>query len=290
MRVPLRLVRTAVLVLSRPLGRPVPVRVQRGWLELQARLGRVPEGTVVEHVTLGGRPAERVTCGRGIGGPAVLWLHGGAFWTCSPRTHRVLAAHLAAATGGPVLVLDHRLAPEHPHPAAVDDARAAFRELSAQGAVVLGGDSAGGAVALMLALDLRDAGGQQPTALALISPVADLSGRSASSYRGPDPLLRRSWVRDGARAYLAGADAAALSPLNRDLHGLPRLHVQLAGDERLRPEGERLVAALRAAGNDVHDEVLPGLWHDVQLQADLVPEAAEALRRLGSAVARRQAT
>lgn len=290
MRVPLRLVRTVVLVASRPLGRPVPVRVQRRWLELQARLGRLPAGAGVEQVTLGGRPAERVTCGPATGGPVVLWLHGGAFWTCSPRTHRVLAAHLAAATGGPVLVLDYRLAPEHPHPAAVDDARAAFQELSAQGPVVLGGDSAGGALALMLALDLRDAGAQQPSALVLISPVADLTGESAVAYRGPDPLLRRSWVCDGARAYLCGADPAALSPLRRDLSGLPPVHVQLAGDERLRPGGEQLVAALGEAGTDVADELLPGLWHDVQLQADLVPEAAAALHRLGRALSWRSAT
>jgi acetyl esterase/lipase len=133
----------------------------------------------------------------------------------------------------------------------------------------------------MLALDLRDAGGRQPSALALISPVADLTGELASGYRGPDPVLRRSWVSDGARAYLAGADATALSPLQRDLRGLPPLHVQLAGDERLRPEGERLVDALRTAGNDVDSEVLHGLWHDAQVQADLVPGAAAGLRRLG---------
>ena len=157
MRVPLPLVRTAVLAGTRPLGRPVPLGAQRRWLEAQARLGRLPAGTCVEQVALGGRPAERVTAEADAQGPAVLWLHGGAFWTCSPRTHRVFAAHLAAATGGPVLVPDYRLAPEHPYPAAVDDARAALAELSVHGPVVLGGESAGGALALLAALRLRAA-------------------------------------------------------------------------------------------------------------------------------------
>jgi monoterpene epsilon-lactone hydrolase len=281
MRLPVPAVRAVVLVGSRPLGRPVPLRLQRAWLQAQARLGRLPAGTRVEHVQLGGRPAERVTAGVSDG-PTVLWLHGGAFWTCSPRTHRVLAAHLAAATGGPVLVLDYRLAPEHPHPAAVDDARAAIDELAASGPVVVGGDSAGGALAMLLAQQLRDDGSPLPAALVLVSPVADLTLVDSDAYRGPDPVLRRSWVRDGVAAFVGDADPRALSPLHRPLHGLPAVLVHVSAHERLRPEGERLVAALRAAGTDVECELLPGLWHDVHLQADLVPEAAAAVRRIGA--------
>ena len=149
----------------------MPLAVQRRWLEATARISRPPAGTKVEQVVVGGRPAERVTADGADGGTTVLWLHGGAFWTCSPRTHRVLAAYLAAATGGAVVVPDYRLAPEHPYPAAVDDARAALRELSALGPVVLGGDSAGGALALLLAQQLRDEGADQPAALA--HPRAD---------------------------------------------------------------------------------------------------------------------
>lgn len=289
MRVPLPLVRTAVLAGSRPLGRPVPLGVQRRWLEAQARLGRLPAGTRIEPTTLGGRPAERVTGVAGSGGPAVLWLHGGAFWTCSPRTHRVFAAHLAAATGGPVLVPDYRLAPEHPYPAAVDDARAALAELSTTGPVVLGGDSAGGALALLLTQALRDEGASLPVALALVSPVVDLTLSASGAYAGPDPVLRRSWLRGGAQAFVDAADARVLSPLHQSLRGLPPVLVHLASDERLRPEGEQLVTALRTAGARVTAETLPRLWHDAHLQADLVPEAAAAVRRMGDWVRLRSA-
>lgn len=282
MRLPRPLVRSAVLLGSRPLGPPVPLAVQRRWLELSARAGRPPAGTRVEHVVVGSRPAERVTSGGAATGPPVLWLHGGAFVTCSPRTHRVLAGHLAAATGGPVVVPDYRLAPEHPHPAALDDVRAAFDELSAAGPVVLGGDSAGGALALLLALALRDTGAPRPTSLLLVSPVADLTGALAASYVGPDPVLRPAWLQGGSDAYAGGADPREVSPLHLPLHGLPRVLLQLSGHERLRPEGEALARRLREAGTEVTLELLDGLWHDVHLQADLVPEAAAAVRRLGT--------
>jgi acetyl esterase/lipase len=287
MRVPLPVVRAVVLAGSRPLGPPVPVSAQRVWLEASARLGRTPPGTRVEQVVLGGRPAERVTAAGASTGTPVLWLHGGAFWTCSPRTHRVLAAHLAAATGGPVLVPDYRLAPEHPYPAPVDDARAALAELSADGPVVLGGDSAGGALALLLAQALRDDGAQLPRGLALVSPVVDFTQALSAAYPGADVVLREGWVREGTRAFLGGADAAATSPLARGLHDLPPVLVQTSSDERLGPEGARLVEGLRAAGTDVSAEVLPGLWHDVHLQADLVPEAAAAIQRIGAWVRQR---
>lgn len=288
MRVPLQAVRSTVWAASRALGPPVPVAAQRAWFETFSRLGRVPRGTSVQQVRLGGRPAERVTCpplGRPgaaePAGPAVLLLHGGAFVIGSPRTHRVMAAHLAAATGGPVLTLDYRRAPEHPYPAAVDDARAAFEELSAEGPTAVAGDSAGGALALLLSQDLRDDGAAVPLALGLISPVVDLTLATSQAYRGPDPLLRPAWVRAGTGAFVGAADARALSPLYRPLHGLPPVRVQVCGHERLRPEGELLAAALRAAGVDVGLEVLEGLWHDVHVQADLVPEGAAALARLG---------
>ena len=286
MRAPLAAVRAAVWAASRPLGPPVPVAAQRAWFETFSRLGRVPRGTSVQQVRLGSRPAERVTCpplrqAAEPAGPAVLLLHGGAFVIGSARTHRVMAAHLAAATAGPVFTLDYRRAPEHPYPAAVDDARAAFEQLSGEGPTAVAGDSAGGALALLLSQDLRDDGAALPLRLGLISPVVDLTLTTSQAYRGPDPLLRPAWVRQGTGAFVGAADARALSPLHRPLHGLPPVRVQVSGHERLRPEGELLAAALRAAGVDTDLEVLEGLWHDVHVQADLVPEGAAALARLG---------
>jgi cation diffusion facilitator CzcD-associated flavoprotein CzcO/acetyl esterase/lipase len=278
---PVGVVRAAVAVGSRPLAVQVPLPAQRRWLDAQARLGRLPRGASVEPVVLAGRPAERVTGTEVEPGRSVLLLHGGAFVTCSPRTHRVFAAHLSRAARAAVLVLDYRLAPEHPYPAAVDDAEAALEALLDAGRVAVVGDSAGGTLALLLALRRRDAGLPPPEALGLVSPLVDLTLSLSGAYRGRDVVLRHGWVRSGSTAFAGGHDLRALSPLHRTLHDLPPVLVQLAEHERLRPEGELLVDALRRAGGRVDLERLDGLWHDVHLQADLVAEAAAAVSRMG---------
>ena len=197
MRLPLPVARALVFLISRPIGPPLPVRFQRLWLEAMSTGGILPPGTTVERVRLGGCPAERIVPAGADSRRAVLLLHGGAFVIGSPRTHRVLAAHLAAAVGAPVSVLHYRRAPEHPWPAAVDDAHAAYRELSARVPTAVFGDSAGGALALMLALRLRDDGAALPPALALVSPATDLTLRTSAAYRGRDPVVRRTWLRQG---------------------------------------------------------------------------------------------
>jgi len=253
------LLRTVLRRLVRPvLGPAVPVSVQRALLELAATGTPLPKGVRVHRTTLGGRPAERLSPVQSDAGRRVLLLHGGAFLTGSPRTHRAFAAHLAVAAECEVHVLDYRRAPEHRHPAAVDDAVAAFDELGSGTSVV--GDSAGGALALLLARQRR------PAALALVSPMADLTLESASQWTGDDPLIRTAWLQQGVRAY--GVPAQQLRP---QADGPPLL-VHVSEHERLRPEGERL------GGEQVR---LPGLWHDVHLQAALLPEAAEAVASMG---------
>ena len=263
------LVRGFVNVALKPvMGPPVPLAVQRRWLQALAT-GAGPAG---EAIRVGGRPAER----HGSGGPgSVLMLHGGAFVTSSPRTHRVLAAQLAAAAGVPVVVPDYRLAPEHPHPAAVDDVVAAYDELAERGPVAVVGDSAGGTLALLLARV------RQPVALGLVSPVTDLTGATSRGYDGRDALLRQDWLESGAQAFVGAQDAAALSPLSGDLSGLPPTLVHVCERERLLPDAQALVARAREAGAEVELRVLPGLWHDVHVFAHLVPEAASANADLG---------
>ncbi|MCW2778903.1 MAG: hypothetical protein JWN17_2628 [Frankiales bacterium] len=273
---------TAVLLrgLVRPvLGPAVPLGVQRGFLTaLQGGLP-VPRGTRVWRSALGGRPTDVVTAA-GADGPPVLLVHGGAFITCSPRTHRAFAAHLSRAAGAPVHVQDHRLAPEHPFPAALDDTVAALRELGPDARVV--GDSAGGWLALAAVLALRDAGDPLPPKVGLVSPVVDLTLASALAWTGEDPLLSPGWMRMGVSAFLDGADARAHSPLFGDLSGLPPLLVQVSEHERLRPEGEELVRRVQAAGGDATLSLLEGVWHDVHVQAGLLPEATAAVRALGA--------
>ncbi len=281
-----RLVRGALQTAVRPVLHPrTPVAVQRVVVGLGSR-APLPRGTTLTRPALGGRPSERLQAGGADGPGAVLLLHGGAFLLGPLVTHRAFAAHLSSATGRPVHVLDYRLAPEHTHPAAVDDAQAAYEELVAGGPVTLVGDSAGGCLALLLALRLRGTHLPAPDALGLVSPVADLTLERAARWSGHDPLLQLSWLRQGYTAYLGGADAAALSPLSADLSGLPPVVLHVSGQERLRPEGEELGRRLAAAGVAVQTHLLDGLWHDVHLQAAVVPEAAQAVRALGEALAR----
>ena len=262
------LVRALLRVALKPvLGPPVPLAVQRGWLELLAT-GAAPAGAPG---TCGGRPAEL----HGAGAASVLLLHGGAFITGSPRTHRVLAAGLARASGARVVVPDYRRAPESPWPAAVDDAVAAYDELAARGTVAVVGDSAGASLALLLARQ------RTLVALGLISPLADLTGETAAAYRGHDALLRQDWLAAGAASWVAGADARELSALHADLSGLPPVLVHVGEHERLRAEAEQLVQRVLAAGGAAELVVLPGMWHDPHLFAHLLPEAAAATAQLG---------
>ena len=260
----------------------------------------------------------------------VLYLHGGAYCVGGPATHRPITGALARGTGMAVLALDYRLAPEHPFPAALDDALAAFDALHALGPVVLAGDSAGGGLALATALALRDrrgpaaatgaaATGAAATAAATAAAAAD-TGRAANALpavpaallllapwgdltlsRLPDPtpgeaMLSRPWVEACAAHYLAGADAhqPGVSPLLADLSGLPTTLIQVGTDDLLHAEALRLHAALDATGVPVHCEVTAGRWHVFQLQAGVLPCANEALARaadfIGPAVDRAAAT
>lgn len=261
------------------LGPRVPFGVQRAYLDAFLRTVPVPRETSVRATVLGGRPTDVVTA-PGASGDPVLLVHGGAFVTCSPRTHRAFAAALSAAAFAPVHVPDVRLAPEHPHPAPLDDTVAALRELGPSAR--LAGDSAGGWLALSAVLRLRDEGAPLPPRVALVSPVVDLTLASSAAWTGRDPLLQQGWLAEGVAALLAGADARAASPIEADLSGLPPLLVQVSEHERLRPEGEELARRVAAAGGAAELQLLPGVWHDVHLQAGLVPEAGAAVRALGA--------
>jgi cation diffusion facilitator CzcD-associated flavoprotein CzcO/acetyl esterase/lipase len=297
-RLPPVVLRALVRLTLRPvLSAGVPPRLQRRLLELSSVL--LPGQRARAHRTvLGQVPVSCVTAGRPAGpaadpaGPAVvLYLHGGGFTTGSARAYRPLAAALARAGDATVYLVDYRLAPEHPHPAALDDTLAAYRALLAGGVpagrIVLAGDSAGGHLALAAALRLRDAGDPLPAGLALISPWLDLAGPAAPPARGRrDPLLAASWLRFCAGAYLAGTDPAdrAVAPLSADLAGLPPLHVQAGADELLVGDADRLVDRARAAGVAVGYDRWPGMWHNFQIFTGLLAAADQAVDALGQAI------
>jgi len=256
----------------------LPLGTQRAVLAGLGRANLSPRGTRVTEVRLGERAALRVEAPGASADGAVLWLHGGAFITMVPRSFVPSAAHVSRASGLPVFVLDQRLAPEHPHPADVEDAVAAFDALGVPTSLV--GDSAGGTTALLTALALRDRG-TPAHALGLVSPLVDLTLERSGAYEGREYVIRRGWSELGVSSYLAGQDGAAVSPLERDLTGLPPTAVQWSEHEVLAPEAVELVSRLRAAGVETTTRYLPGMFHEVQLYPGLVPEAAEALADLG---------
>ncbi|WP_148615983.1 alpha/beta hydrolase fold domain-containing protein [Nocardioides rubriscoriae] len=289
MRVPLPVMRSLTRAAVRPvLGTRLRPPTQRRVLDALTRLAVLPKGTTVEDALLGGGPALTIRTPLSDPDRALLYLHGGGYTVGSMVTHRAVAAHLAHHAGAVAHLLDYRLAPEHPYPAAVDDALAAYEALLARGAapghVVVAGDSAGGGLALALAVRLRSLGRPLPAALALISPWVDLT-LDGLDETADDPLLTRAWLERCARDY-AGGDRRdpGVSPLladPADLAGLPPLLVHGARDEILRDDTERFVAAAQAAGVPVRYRCLEQHWHVTHLYAGLVRESTDVVEQLG---------
>ncbi|WP_067893198.1 alpha/beta hydrolase [Nocardia vaccinii] len=261
----------------------LPWVVQRALLDAGSALQVLPPGTRVHRMRLGARPAERIGSGSDAGAGALLYLHGGGYTIGSIATHRSLAAHLARELGRPVYLLDYRLAPEHPYPAALDDAEAAYLALLSTGlrpeSLAVAGDSAGGGLSLALARRLIDRHEIRPAALGLIAPWSD---PNEYAPRQRDLVVSRPWSRACAAAYLGDGDALdpGYAPLLGELSGLPPIYVQADEGEMLYTQCLRLVAALREAAVPTRFSVTHGLWHVAQLQASLVAPAAVAMREL----------
>lgn len=258
-----------------------PLSWRRRWLSLAGRLSQpVPKGVQVEEVELGGRRAWRFTPDDAVDGRTLLYLHGGGYNYGDLGTHGGAVGTLAAALGATTWMPDYRLVPEHPQTAPLEDALAAWRDLAARvdpSDVVVAGDSAGAHLALSLACEVRDAGDlPQPACLCLLSPWVE-SDPEVARLRPADRIVSRGTLRRDARLWVGELDPAdpLLSPINRDLHGLPPTLVQWGRAESLHRDAERLVAALRAADVEVTAEAYEGLWHDAFLQ---VPTLVEARR------------
>jgi monoterpene epsilon-lactone hydrolase len=256
-----------------------------------------PSGTEVSELDAGGVKAIRVATPESLGDRHVLYLHGGAYVFGSPAHYRGFTWRVAAATSARVLCIDYRLAPEHPFPAAINDAMTTYRWLLAEGAaperIALMGDSAGGGLVFATLLRLRDQGFVLPAAAVALSPWTDLAltGASLRINAKADPLLEVAQAHDFARHYLAGGDPKHpyASPLYGDLTGLPATLIQVGSDEILRDDSVRMAERLRAAGCSVEIEIWPDMPHVWQVFARIVPEARQALGRIGAFVKRRMA-
>lgn len=249
-------------------GRPLPVPLGRA---VGARSVAAGELDDVEGEWVGVPGARR----------HLLYLHGGYYIGGVPTTYRSLTARLAVALGAEVLLPDYRLAPEHPYPAAVDDAVAAYRALLARGAdparTAVAGDSAGGGLCLSMLLRLRAEGLPMPGAAVLLSPWTDLTCTAPSIDRNDeaDDMLTAAALRHAAELYAGSTprDDPGLSPLLGDLAGLPPLFVTVDSSEALLDDALRLVERARGVGTHAELHRRDGLFHVWPVLAPLLPEA-----------------
>ena len=261
-------------------------------LELLTRSTLLPLGVRERSASGAPVPTRWVEGDRSAADRVVLYLHGGAYVAGSPGTHRGLAAAFVQTARARVALPDYRLAPEHRFPAAVDDGLATYRWLLQQGVdparTAFAGDSAGGGLAVAVALAARDVGLPLPAGLALISPWVDLtgSGDSVVDNDETDIWLDGSLVAPAGRMYAPDDPAHPLaSPLFADLHGLPPMLVHVGTHEVLLDDARRLVARARAHGVEASLGEFDGLWHVFQAVPG-IPEGTRSLRELGAFVRR----
>jgi phosphinothricin tripeptide acetyl hydrolase len=265
------------------------VAERRAQYERAEKAFPTPPEIKVERVSAPVAPAEWLRPPGAVAGRVVLYLHGGGYVIGSPRSHRHLAAAIAAAGQASALLLDYRLAPEHPYPAAVDDATAAYRWLLDQGIapghIVIGGDSAGGGLTVATLLALRDARLPLPAGGVCISPWVDLtcSGGSYRTKAAVDPIVTRTGVEEMARAYLGSSAARTplASPLFADLRGLPPLLVHVGSDEVLLDDAVQLADRARSAGVDATLEVWDRMIHVWHWFLPMLDEAQAAVDGIG---------
>jgi epsilon-lactone hydrolase len=285
LRVPPAVMRLGMRQLGRRCLDPaLPWPVQRTRLDQLTRIALLPRGTTVAEQTIAGVRAEVVSSGRPGSQRTVIHFHGGGYCLGSACEARSWAAHLSAQTGCRVVLPEYRLAPEHPYPAALEDARAVMKALSGEaepGSVVVSGDSAGGGLALALVLWMREEGLELPAGCILLSPWLDLGRdrRSVPDLARRDVLLSPDWLDACARAYADPSRWADrfVSPLHAAHSGLPPLLIQAGTEELLAPDAGLLAASASAAGVDVAYTRWPRMWHDFMLETGLLAAADSAL-------------
>ena len=276
-------------------NRAVPTDVgiagARPWIdEMIARYIRTPSHVDIRHVDAGGVDAEWVRTPKSDKSKVLLYLHGGAYFFGSPETHRNLVWRLADKAGCRVLCVNYRLAPEHPYPAAVEDAYAAYNWLLAQGfdpgSIAMGGDSAGGGLTFATIAKLRDDGVPVPGCAFGLSPWTDLAvtGPSMRTNGRRDPMFDPGAVPRAADMYLQGADPfdPYASPLYAEAEGFPPTLIQVGSTEVLLDDARRFAHNLREAGVDVKLRVYQNVMHVWQVMSPLIPEARDAVKEIGA--------
>jgi monoterpene epsilon-lactone hydrolase len=249
----------------------------------------LPAGVTVTEAALGGVPTAEITVEGIEHRHVVLYFHGGVYVISDAFLAAGLASEVGRRTHAKVISVDYRLAPEHPYPAAVDDALAAYEALLDDGIapsdIAFAGESAGGGLAIATLVNARDHGLALPAAAYLMSPYVDLTlaGTTMDTKRDLDPLLNRELLEPRVADYTAGQDAALalISPVFADLSGLPPLIIQAGSHEVLLDDAVRLAQQAATADVDVTLEITPRVPHVFQGYSAMLDEGAAALDRAG---------
>ena len=240
-------------------------------------------------VDAGGIAAEWIAVDGASAACTIYWLHGGGYCIGSINTHRGLLAGISAASGARGFAIEYRLAPEHPFPAAVEDAVAGYRWLLSNGVdpeqIIIGGDSAGGGLTVATLVALKDAGERMPAGAVCISPWTDmaLTGESLVTKAEVDPMITTDGIARVRDAYVGTADprTSLASPIYADLSGLPPMLIHVGENEVLLSDSTRLAERAEAAGVDVTLEVWPDMFHVWHFFAAMLPEGQQAIDRIG---------
>jgi monoterpene epsilon-lactone hydrolase len=249
----------------------------------------VPKGVEIEKLHIDGIFSEWISPSGAKQDKVILHLHGGGYITGGIDSHQMMCVLMAQTLKMKVLLPEYHLAPEHPFPAALEDALKVYRWLLAKGHrpanIILAGDSAGGGLALAMVLRLRDAGEQLPALVVCMSPWTDLTfqGQSYRLNARVEAVLQEAVLRDWAAGYIGKENPAnpLVSPVYADFHGFPPLLIQVGSQEILLDDACMLAEKARADGVDVTLKIWEGMWHDWQVLGTLIPESRQAFEDVG---------
>ena len=257
-------------------------------------LGEVSKNITVEKINMEGIQAEWLIpfSSSTRSEKVILYLHGGGYVTGSIEDHRMMCGLLANATGTKVLIPEYRLAPEHPFPAALDDALKVYQWLLDQGYssanMIIAGDSAGGGLSIATVLALKEKSGSLPAAVVCLSPWADLAltGQSHTTKAKAEAILNKDVLHEWALCYTDESNLTnpLVSPVHGDFHGFPPLLIQVGSEEILLDDSTLLAEKARSAGVDVTLKIWDGMWHVWQALGDLIPENKKTFEEIGEFV------
>ncbi|MDR0325344.1 MAG: alpha/beta hydrolase [Oscillospiraceae bacterium] len=266
-----------------------PLEVKRkGWEEFASN-DIIPDGIVIEKAVINNLPAEWISTVNSSKDNMILYFHGGGHTQGSIVTHRKLAAHIAKNTEVPVCIFEYPLAPEYPYPAALNSSEGVYAYLLDHGYkadnIVLGGDSSGGGLAIALTLLLKDKEIPFPKGIFLLSPMLDytLSGDTMKTCAEKDPLCFEEDLRIDASYYIQNESPfnPLISPVYGDIRGFPPLLIQAGSEEILLSDATRFADKAKTSQVDVELSVWEGMWHVFQGWVGEIPEAADAIEKIG---------